>query len=102
MEAQPTNKRRFSEVVGACGQPEAVSLWTDPRENKAFMAVVHQNRVLTIKQVTLGNKKDFGVIGFLEERNVLYLVFPKALSTFKNSRIIGIKYDLIKTSHPVG
>ena len=53
---------------------------------------------MTVKQETVGAKADFGVVGFLQEKNVSYLLFPKSLARFKDARVIGIKYDLVESS----
>ncbi len=93
---------RFAEVVKKCGSPETVSLWTDPQKDKSFMAAVGQDRVMTVKQTTGGSKRDFGVVGFLRKGRATYLLFPKPLTAYKDKRIIGMKYDLMKTPAPVG
>lgn len=89
-------------MVEQSGKPEVVSLWTKPERDKPFMTAVQQNRVMTIKQETVSSARDFGIVGFLREKNVSYLIFPKPLNEFKNRRIVGIKYDLIETARPVG
>jgi hypothetical protein len=88
---------RLAVVVQASGRPEPVTLWVDPRKDKAFQAAVAANRVLTVKQETVGGKKDFGVVGFHQEKNVSYWVFPKALDRFADKRVIGIDYGILKT-----
>jgi hypothetical protein len=102
MNVSKTATARFAAVVEAAGKPEVISLWTKPEQDKRFMAAVRQNRVLTIKQATVGSAKDFGVVGFLREKNSSYLIFPKSLDDFKSRRIVGIKYDLIQTPGPLG
>jgi hypothetical protein len=102
MTVSKTGTVRFAKVVEAAGNPEIVSLWTKPERDKGFMAAVRQNRVMTIKQETVGSSKDFGVADFLREKNVSYLVFPESLNEFKARRIVGIKYDLIETPQPTG
>jgi hypothetical protein len=74
-----------------------VTLWTDPRQDKGFQAAVRQNRVLTVKQETVGSRKDFGVPGFFQEPHVAYWVFPKPLDDFADKRIIGIDYSLLES-----
>jgi len=98
----PQSTVRLSVVVGKCGQPEALTLWEDPRKDPRFQAALKRNRVMTVKQETVGSKKDFGVVGFYREKNVSLWVFPKPLDAFKDKRIIGIDYDLLKVSKPVG
>jgi hypothetical protein len=84
---------RFSAVTAACGTPEVYLPLTDPRHDKQFMRAVKEQRVVTVKQEPTGTKKDFGVFGFLEEKYVTYLVFPKSLKRFGDKRIVGIKYE---------
>ena len=93
---------RFAVVVKECGQPQPVFLWTKPEQNPDLMSAIRHNRVMTVKQETKGTRKDFGVVGFVHEKNVSYLVFPKPLNRFKGIRIIGLKYDLIKEPGPIG
>ena len=102
MTGSKTGSVRFTKAVEAAGKPEIVSLWTRPKRDKAFMAAVRQNRVMTVKQETVGSAKDFGTIGFFREKNVAYLIFPKSLKEFEGRRIVGIKYDLIETAEPTG
>jgi len=102
MKVSETGTARFAKVVEQSGKPEVVSLWAKPERDKPFMTAVQQNRVMTIKQETVSSARDFGIVGFLREKNVSYLVFPKPLNEFKDRRIVGIKYDLIETARPVG
>lgn len=54
---EPTTKGvRFTAVVEACGQPEVAYLWAPPQQDKSFMSAVRQQRVMTIKQETVGTK----------------------------------------------
>jgi hypothetical protein len=85
---------RFSELVKTSGQPHAATLWTDPKQDSEFQKAIKKNRVLSVKQETVGTKKDFGMVGFRREKNVSYLIFPKSLPK-TDSRVIGIKYDLL-------
>src|SRR5256885_15470338 len=101
MRVSRTGTARFAKVVEECGRPELFLLWTRPEQDKRFMAAVRQNRVMTIKQETVGSAKDFGVVGVLEEKNVSFLVFPKSLQPFKDPRIVRIKCDSGKTPRPV-
>ena len=51
---------------------------------------------MTIEQSESGT--DFGIAGFKQERKgARYLVFPKSLKRFENHRIVGLKWDLIKS-----
>ena len=102
MNLAKTGTVRFTKIVETVGKPDVVSLWSKPERDKNFMTAVRQNRVMSVKQETVGSAKDFGVVGFLREKNVSYLVFPKSLKEFEDRRIVGMKYDLIETPEPIG
>jgi hypothetical protein len=87
---------RFSAVMAACGTPEVYLPLADPRRDKAFLRAVREQRVVTLKQEPTGTRKDFGVIGFHEEKHVSYLIFPRPLAQFKGQRVVGIKYDVLR------
>jgi hypothetical protein len=91
-----TQTARFSEVVFACGQPEAFVPWTPLEKNKDFVKAQRENRLMTIKQEPIGTKKDFGVVGLIKGKSLTYLIFPKPLTHFENHRIVGINYGLVK------
>jgi hypothetical protein len=91
---------RFSVVVQRCGKPAPVTLWVDPGEDPAFQRALKQNRVATVKQETVGGKKDFAVVGFHQEPNVFYWVFEKSLEEFEGKKIIGIKYEMLREPEP--
>ncbi len=92
----PKSTVRLKLVVQACGQPEPVTLWLNPRKDKRFQAAVEANRVLTVTQETVGTKKDFGVVGFHSGQNLGYWIFPKSLRRFAGKRVIGLDYSLLK------
>jgi hypothetical protein len=102
MKSSATQTARFAVVVRECGQPEPVFLWTKPEDNRDLMSAIRHNRVMTLKQETRGTRKDFGEIGFVQERNASYLIFPKPLTKFQGRRIVGVNYDLIKIPGPMG
>ena len=39
---------------------------------------------------------DFGIAGFKERKGATYLVFPKSLKQFTDSRVIGIDWKLVR------
>lgn len=86
---------RFSLLVRKSGRPETAALWSQPEKNVPFMRAVKENRVLTVVQRHKG-AKDFGLIGFHEQPQASYFVFPKQLPTTLDGRVVGIKYDLIQ------
>lgn len=86
---------RFLQLVEASGKPETLALWTDPKKNLSFVKAMKENRVLTIIQKPEGNRKDVGQVGFHPQPHASYLVFPKRLPVAPDTRVIGLKYDLI-------
>jgi len=88
---------RFSKLVQMAGKPETVTLWIKPKNNPAFMKAVKENRVVTVFQKPTGIRKDFGTIGFHQEKFAAYLVFPGRLPKFE-AHIIGINYELLQES----
>jgi hypothetical protein len=92
------NTVRFSVVLQASGEPEVYLPLTHPRSDRQFMQAVREHRVLSLKQEPTGSKKDFATVGFLEEKFVSYLVFPKSLEAFEDKRVIGIKYDRLQAA----
>jgi hypothetical protein len=86
---------RFSEIVKTAGKPEIYLPLTDPRRDRNFMRAVQEERVLSLKQKPTETRKDFGVVGYVAERFVSYLVFSRPLTSFKGKRVIGIKYEVM-------
>src|SRR5215210_7440874 len=86
---------RYSEVLKSAGAPEVYLPLSDPKHDANFMRAVREVRVLSLKQEPTGTKKDFGTVGYLPERFVSYLIFPKSLKSFEGRRVIGIKYDTL-------
>lgn len=86
---------RFAELVKAAGNPYVATLWTNPKSDRHFTRAVRENRVLTVRQPVGTHKKDFGVVGFHEEKNASYFIFPKRLRAQPETQVVGIKYDLL-------
>src|SRR5688572_13228618 len=93
---------RFDALVQKSGEPEQVTLWTKPEDDRDFMKAVKSGRVVTLVQHNVGTKKDYGVVGFSRERNAAYLVFPKPLEPDEKTRVVGIKYQSIAAEKPKG
>jgi hypothetical protein len=85
---------RFGDLVRQSGRPEAVTLWTDPEKDRAFSKAMRENRVITARTHASGQRKDYGEMGFHEERGATYLVFPRALPRNVRGRIVGINYQM--------
>lgn len=92
---------RFAQLVKAAGKPYVATLWTRPKNDRHFSRAVRENRVMTVHQTIGAGKKDFGVVGFHEDKNVSYFVFPKRLRAQPETQVVGIKYDLL-APEPVG
>jgi|tagenome__1003787_1003787.scaffolds.fasta_scaffold20579510_1 hypothetical protein len=84
---------RFSKLVEEFGKPALYLPLADPNKDPKFLEAAKENRVLTIKQDPTSKQKDFGIVDFLREKFVTYLIFPKSLEPFANARVVGIKYD---------
>lgn len=102
MELKRIKTVRFDALVKASGTPEQVTLWTAPEENKAFMKSVGAHRVVTVVQHNVSTAKDYGLVGFVPRPNAMFLVFPRPLPYAEETKVIGIKYDAIAESEPVG
>ncbi len=85
---------RFAKVVKASGAPETYLLWLPPAKDKIFQRGLKEHRVMTLHQELRGGKKDYGRVGFHEEPNAQFIIFPKSLRRFEDRRIVGIDYDL--------
>jgi hypothetical protein len=86
---------RFAQLVKAAGKPYVATLWTQPKSDRHFTRAVRENRVMTVHQTIGSGKKDFGVVGFHEDKNVSYFVFPKRLRAQPETQVVGIKYDML-------
>jgi hypothetical protein len=86
---------RFASVVEKSGAPETYLLWVSPKQDKHFQRALAENRIMTIHSQNVGAKKDSATVGFVEEPNAQYLMFPKSLKRFAERKIIGINYELL-------
>src|SRR5258705_12533722 len=84
---------RFSKLVEEFGKPALYLALADPAKDAKFQEAAKEDRVLTSKQDPTSKQKDFGTVGFLPEKFVTYLIFPKSLERLANARVVGIKYD---------
>jgi hypothetical protein len=87
---------RFAAVVEQCGTPEVYTLWQKPTADRRFQSLLKKHRVMTILQTESGT--DFGVAEFCERKGARFLVFPKSLRRFAGPRIVGIKWELVKSA----
>lgn len=85
---------RFAEVIEKAGEPETYTLWRAPKEDPQLKKLVASNHILTIRN---NGGADFGEVGLHQRKGAIYLKFPKSLKRFAGKRIVGIKWDLLKT-----
>jgi hypothetical protein len=90
-----TKRIRFSVVVDACGTPRVYTAWLAPKKDERLQKQIRQARIMTILRSESGT--EFGSVGFIERKGALYLEFPKSLKRFADQRIVGIKWDLVKS-----
>ena len=91
---------RFSQVVAKCGKPVVHDQWLPPEKDAALKQAVKSGRIMTVHFHTVGTRKDYGEVGLGEGGQRVLLVFPKSLRAFKDRRIVGISYDLLKEEPP--
>ncbi|MFL6289143.1 MAG: hypothetical protein ACJ73L_12175 [Actinomycetes bacterium] len=84
---------RFSQIIEKCGKPQVYTLWQKPSTDRHLQAQIKKSRVMTILKSDSGT--DFGIVGFKENKEARYLVFPKSLKRFAEKRIIGIDWALV-------
>ena len=87
---------RFADVVEEAGTPEPYTLWQKPAADRHFQSALKNHRVMTIQQSDSGT--EFGMAGFKQVKTASYLIFPKSLKRFENERVVGIKWDLVKSA----
>jgi hypothetical protein len=49
---------------------------------------------MTVLQSQTGT--DFGMVGFKEDKQARYLIFPKSLKRFAHKRIVGIDWAVVR------
>jgi hypothetical protein len=91
---------RFLNLVKDAGKAKQALLWLAHEKDSNFMKALRENRIVTVIQPNVGTKKDFGTVGFLKERSVFYLVFPKKLPIPEATKAIGIKCNVLEQSEP--
>jgi len=68
----------------------------DPAKDGTFQKALKAQRVLTVFQEASGNRSDRGEVGFEPGHSRQFLIFPRSLRAFADSKIVGIKYDLFE------
>lgn len=89
---------RFSQLVKSAGRPVFHTLWSSPENDREFQQAVKKARVLTIHQGNVGQKADFGTVGFHADPLSQFLIFPRSLRKFEGLRVVGIKYDAVENA----
>ena len=85
---------RFAEVIEKSGEPQSYTLWRKPVDDPQLKKLLSQNRIMTIRR---GAGADFGEVGFHKAKSTIYLQFPRSLKRFEGQRIVGIKWDMVKS-----
>jgi hypothetical protein len=91
-----TSTVRFSKIIEIAGKPNVHLLWLDPAKDRLLQKAITANRIMTVVQGTVGNKTDYGIVGFQKNVSGQILIFPKPLTQFTGKRVIGVKYDLLE------
>lgn len=87
---------RFAQVVEKAGAPEVYTLWQKPPQDRHLQSLIKNHRIMTVQKSEGGS--EFGMVGFKERKGANYLEFSKSLKRFENKRIVGIKWDLVKST----
>jgi hypothetical protein len=67
---------------------------TDPVFHKALEA----EKILSLSDESHGSRAEFGTVGYDKKRHGQLLLFPKSLKAFADTKVVGIKYDLLEES----
>jgi hypothetical protein len=94
MKLLKTKTARFSQVIERCGKPQVYTLWQKPSTDRHLQSQIKNNRVMTVLQSETGT--DFGMVGFKEDKQARYLIFPKSLKRFADKRIVGIDWAVVR------
>jgi hypothetical protein len=95
-----TKTARFTAVVQKAGRPQTFVLWQDPKKDPSFQSALQQERVMTVMREPKG--KEYGLAGFKRSKAATYHIFPKKLAAFEGKRIVGIKYEELAPTRPIG
>ncbi len=68
---------------------------------RGFLHRLSVSTRFSVRQEPTSTRADFGTVGCDEKRFTTLLIFPKPLTDFLDSRIVGIKYDLVAESRVV-
>lgn len=96
MQLLETKTQRFADVVAETGKPQPYTLWQKPAQDRHLQSEIRNHRVMTILKTEAG--REFGMVGFKEQKGASYLVFPRSLKRFENKRIVGIRWDVVKSN----
>src|SRR3982750_1384339 len=89
---------RFADVVEKAGKPDPYTLWQKPAADRHFQSALKNHRVMTVQQSESGTES--GMVGFKQSKTASYLIFPKSLKRFENNRVVGSKWDLVRSYRP--
>ena len=86
---------RFADVIAHCGTPVVYTLWQKPAGDRHLQSMIKNARIMTVLAGASGT--EFGQVGLEQKKGAIYLEFTKSLRRFADKRIVGIKWDLVKT-----
>jgi hypothetical protein len=89
---------RFSKIVKTVGRPVVHVLWIDPDKDPVLKKAINAKRVMTVHQGLTKAKADYGTVGFQKGVAAQILIFPKSLERFADTRVTGVKYDLLDSA----
>jgi hypothetical protein len=89
---------RFSKIVEAAGRPVVHVLWVDPDKDPVLKKAINAKKVMTVHQGLTKAKADYGTVGFQKGVAGQILIFPKSLKRFADTRVTGVKYDLLDSA----
>jgi hypothetical protein len=95
MKLLQTKTARFGAVVEASGTPRTYVLWQSPSKDRHLQSAMKQNRIMTVLRSDAGT--EFACVGLVERPQAIYLEFRKSLKGFADQRIVGIKWELVKS-----
>jgi hypothetical protein len=90
------NTVRFTHVVQKSGNPEVYLLLSET--DKIFHDALEASRIMSLVGGVDGAKTEYGLVGYDRKRRGQLLLFPRSLKAFADSRVVGIKFDLLAES----
>jgi hypothetical protein len=92
-----TRKVRFTDVVARCGTPSVHLKLIAPARDARLKHEESRGKVMSVHQALRGGGADYGTVGISKENTAQIWIFPRSLNRYRDARIIGIKYELLKS-----